>query len=476
MADTQERLNTVSFNDAVRRYWIRAWLWNAIKNHPLLEKKYKERGEGLAAGTEKLEHAEPAIVLGAGPSLDEIATKLHNWRGKVFAPNSLSKWCDAIGRHPDYVVAIDASREIGDDLWGPHWYASTLITHPCVDPHVYDTWGDNPLKLLRMFEPGNEIINTMYQTLYPWIGSYIINSGCVTNSMILIASMLGYSPIYLLGHDFAYPNGVTRFQDFDYRGNFAYLPKRVKKMVDTDDPWEKPQLLMSDEGLLTTRTMIFYKQTFLCNYKLTGAQLINMSKTSILKPELPFAELDDVIASQWDVNVQKKLAKLHRTRKEIDEICDNYLVPRGMYAKYHKELGAILGIEIVGEMPNRIVEAEKSLEGLKEGFGMWDAPNKEKPYWTRKDVTLTKTPDWTWEEKSEPDNYDAVQDNEYEIPAESLEGSTRQDPPANPSGTATAVIGYSAGSKPTPGKRSDSADPGRPGGRPAGKGVPKTKR
>jgi len=449
MSNSQERLNTISFNNAVRKYWIRAWLYNAIKNHPMLERRYKEKGDQIAAGTEKLEHAKPALVLGAGPSLDEIATKIQHWKGTVFVPNSLCKWCDAIGRHPDYVVAIDASREIGDDLWGPHYYASTLITHPCVDPHVYDVWGDNPLKLIRMFEPGNEIINTMYQTLYPWIGSYIINSGCVSNSMILVASMLGYSPIYLIGHDFAYPDGIMRFQDFDYRGNFCYLPKKAKKMVDFEDAWERPQLLKADNGLLTTRTMIFYKQTFMCNWKLTGAQLVNMSKSTILS-ELPFAELDDVLASQWDKEKAKKLARLHKSRKEIDEICDNYLVPRGMFAKYHPELGAILGIEIIGEMPNRIAEAEKQLEGMKEGYNTWEPPNKEKPYWTRKDVTLTKTPDWEW--KDEPDINDPEQNQEQPVSAEDVEGSPRQEPPANPPGSASAVIGYSAGDKPSAGK------------------------
>jgi len=446
---SQEKLETIAFNDSVRRYWIRGWVYNMVKNEPHLKQLFKDKEKQALIGSAKTEKKKPALVLGAGPSLDEIAPRLGEWRGTIFIPNSLTKWCDAIGRHAEYIIAIDASREIGDDLQGPHYHRSTLLTHPAVDPHVFESF-DGPIKLFRMFEPGNEIINILYATLYPWIEAYVINSGCVTNAMILIASLLGYSPLYLLGHDFAYPDGVMRFQDFNYRGNFTYLPKQVKKMVNHEDPWEKPQLLTSDEGLLTTRTMVFYKQTFLCNYKLTGAQLINMSEKSILKPELPFAPLDEVLKAQTDKKLAAKLKKLHRSRAKIDEVCDNYLVPRGIYAKYHKEIGAILGIEIVSGMPQKLAQWERELRGTEEAMKQWTPPSKEKPYWTREGVTLTEIPDWEW--KDEPDNNDTVQDQEQPVSGENAKESTREDIATNSLGTTQAPVGDSTGNRPSTGK------------------------
>ena len=144
-----------------------------------------------------------------------------------------------------------------------------------------------------------------------------------------------------------------------------------------------------------------------------------------------------------------------------------------MYAKYHKELGAILGIEIVGEMPQRIMAEQQRLEGMKEGLAMWTPPSKEKPYWTRKDVTLTKTPNWEW--KDEPDTNDTVPSEEQPLSGESVEESTSKDSTGTASITASAFVGYSAGSKPPAGERPDSADPGHTSGGPAGKRVPKTK-
>jgi hypothetical protein len=251
-----------------------------------------------------------------------------------------------------------------------------------------------------------------------------------------------------------------RFQDFKYRGNFTYLPIQEPKKVDFEDPWEKPQLIESDDGLLTTRTFIFYKQTFLCNLKLTGAQLINMSNVSILKPELPFASVDDVLKSQWDKPTANRLKKLHRTRKQIDQICDNYLIPRGIYAKYHKKSGAIMGIEIVGEMPQKILGMRQQVEQMEMGLKQWTPPDKEKPYWTRKDAEITEIPDWEWSE-DEPDTDDAVQAEQQPISEQDAKASSWQDLTTTAFGPTTTFIGGSAGGEPPTSEQLSGADTGQ---------------
>lgn len=454
---SQERLSTVSFNNQVRAYWIRNWIYNAVANWPRLQKYFERYGEQALIGSLQRKNKEPAIILGAGPSTDLILPHIQRWNGALFVPNSLAKWSDAVGRHADYICAIDCSQEIGEDLKGPHFYRSALLTHPCVDSSVFENF-KGPLKLFRMFEPGNDTINNLFASLYNWVSGYVVNSGCIGNSLVLLASLLGYSPLYILGIDYSYPEDRVRFQDFKYRGNFAYLPKKIE-MLDRTDPREVEQIIHSDEGIITTKTNIFYKQTFLCNYKLTGMQVVNMSPTSILKPELPFASVEDVINSQFDKKLQAKLAKLHRSRKEIDDIVDNYCIPRGIFAKYDPETNAILGIEIIGEQPQRLEEKRRELKMMEEHLGIWEKPTPEKPYWTRKDVPNIKKPKWSWEELVDTHRRHTSQDELKSLTGEDAAEGGRAQSTGIVYSEATASLGSASGVHgSTPPASPDSSD------------------
>ena len=84
-------------------------------------------GEDVCLSTLPRVQGIPALVLGSGPTLDEAAPFLNQWPGVIFSGPSQVRICDKWKRQPDFVVAVDSSPVVAEQLKGPLYSHETSL-------------------------------------------------------------------------------------------------------------------------------------------------------------------------------------------------------------------------------------------------------------------------------------------------------------------------------------------------------------
>lgn len=360
------------FNQGVRRGLMRNWVYNEHANHGFIRREFHEGHALDMHDLGRLDNPQPAIVIGSGPSLDHIAPLLPQWQGAIFASPSHMRILDAVGRHPEYLVALDSSTDVAEKLSGIEYHRTMLITHPSIDPGVLEMWGKRPKRYFLMQENGEW--SDVLPLAYPWIHSRIPNMGCVANSCIYMAHGLGYDPIFLAGVEFAFTDGKESFTRPIKKGNGWYRPG-VQEEVDESKSW-----VFRENGVLTSSTNVFYKSILLANWKMFGMHLVTMAPGIVT--ELPFADPETVVKAQGQMNPEQG----YLSQDEISKRADAYTIPRGMRAM--GENGNAEGLEMAGMVESTIKSLAASLKANNKIFSRWK--RQDDGTWTRKEPTAAK--------------------------------------------------------------------------------------
>jgi len=110
----EKLLNPVATNLGVINWWMPQWVENMIRNRPLIEhdiKDKKQRYGTLATAclsTMEKRPGTPAIICGAGPSLDGGIEALKRFKGIIIAAMSITPNLISNGIFPDIAIARDA--------------------------------------------------------------------------------------------------------------------------------------------------------------------------------------------------------------------------------------------------------------------------------------------------------------------------------------------------------------------------------
>ncbi len=190
---------------------------------------------------------------------------------------------DQYGRLPHYVVAVDASRTVADELHGPIYWQTTLITHQSIAPEVLEEW-KGPKVYFRHYQLGQW--GDMQAAIYPWLTTVIPIEGCVVNTMVQIAHLLGYSPIVMVGNDMCFMSGKTRVTEAQYHGAYRYFDALNNKID------------LGDRPFVTTEAFLFYHKTLLLVWKRHKMRLISASARHVLK-EPEWISYDDMFDLKW---------------------------------------------------------------------------------------------------------------------------------------------------------------------------------
>ena len=479
---SREQLQTGSMNNGIREFWMPNWIRNASKNRPMIEHMFHERGMGLdllhgpkAPPPGPNGEKTPLIILGSGPSLERAIPYLRFWRGAIMGSPSQVKLFGAMrDREMDFILALDTTTRVIDQFGTVDVIGSNLFTHPSMCPELFHRWKNKQnIYLFRMFEPENEVLNTLYDALFPFIRGRVINSGCIANNAIIIANNMGFGPIFLVGVDFGYPKctdiwdpehlyqlkknsymqggvsvldwmefearykkdpdiayeikgyfkdvghleqGILRFRDYVDIGDRVYEPEELQftdKVID-------PTLKTSDNGIWTTDTNIFYKQTLLANYKLLHPQIVNCSKGLLNDTKIPQMDIEDVVERQGANIAWKEGDSHYMTWPEIDKASDEYLIPRGIFAKYgfDPRLGpepVIRGIEIIDSLQREQEQAHQKADVMDRLAGKWT--EKKDGTWSRR-IDPEDKPDWVPPELMTPPPLSIVPNTPKDIPSQ----------------------------------------------------------
>jgi len=189
-------------NKEALNYWFDKWVVNAFANYSNINLNDSIQNHLL-----KKHDGKNAIVLGAGPSLDDNINKLKNIdRDKtiIFCSNSCLKNLVANDIKPDYVVTFDAHHFISHCFDDIDTVGMEMITHTSIHPNVLEAWKGRKY-FFNTMHPKIEFFETILPMVYRSFPS-LPNSACVVNTCVRIALYTGCKKIYLVGVDYGFPN------------------------------------------------------------------------------------------------------------------------------------------------------------------------------------------------------------------------------------------------------------------------------
>ena len=361
------------FNMGVQSYWEPALWANAFRNYETIRREYKS-GARWFDGLPNVEKSAPALILGSGLSLDSVLRMIPYWQGAIFAGPSNAHQLDKIGAPPQYLCCIDSSESQFTKIKDVEWYVTTLLTTPMVEQKLIEWWTWEKRYFLPV-DLNTSFFTNVIPSVYPWIRPRVVNSGCVANAMMVIADSLGYDPIFTVGVDFGFKAGQDgvpreRATDFKYRAPGVYEfsfsdPIDPAGRTRTGDPY------MVENGVVTTRTNLFYKFIAMANWKMLKCRWYDCSDGII--SEVPKIDFREVLQNQVAKNGKIKIKNLptYPTHKQIDKIVDDYTIPMGGYLQGSGEPGSSMGIEFGEYMVDGLREARNKALYYKEMSELW---------------------------------------------------------------------------------------------------------
>ncbi len=159
----------------------------------------------------------PAIVVAAGPSVEENIEELKKVKGKavIFAVDRILEYLLSVGLEPDFVVTIDPMKEIR------HFSLREDITVPliCYYESNYEILKRHKGK--KIFCINNEFMEEAY-TQTGNISPNVMPSGSVAIVAYSACVMLGFKRVILVGQDLAFSDGASHAGGIsDKRGEHA---------------------------------------------------------------------------------------------------------------------------------------------------------------------------------------------------------------------------------------------------------------
>jgi len=336
-------------NSGVLKSWFNRWVWASYANYDRIEKELIRDKKGYSLLEHQNKHeGEPALIVGAGISLEKLIPLLKDWKGAIFTSESMASTLKYYGHQPEYICVFDGGQIVWDKyFYGQNFKGSTLVTHPSIDPKVIELWRGPRIYYLMMHfaklfdkekwegKPlpemekiikdqllGHDFFENILPAVYSMVGASILNAGCVVNNAIEVANFMGFGPLFLCGVDLGFKNWVDRYP----------LVKRVKgqltkdetKIVEHEEDGKTVgdinigrEIIMSDNGIPTTDEQSEYKLALLSVYKLDHPQLFDCSDGIIT--ELPKLNIREVVEKNG-----KGFEGKYRTVEEIIECSNAY--------------------------------------------------------------------------------------------------------------------------------------------------------
>jgi hypothetical protein len=202
-------------NDEARKRFAGRYLLNTLSNLPAIV------AEGDVAALAGVFAGTPAIVVGAGPSLDDNLESLQAIAGRavIIAVDTTLRPLLAAGIRPHLVVALDPSELNATNLLGiADTEGSWLVSEGSIDPRVLPEFAGRAFTFkISDHHP------------WPWLRAHGSDRGTlrawgsVLTSAFDLACHMGCDPMVFAGADLAYTNGLLYCRNTIYEGTRAHL-------------------------------------------------------------------------------------------------------------------------------------------------------------------------------------------------------------------------------------------------------------
>jgi len=316
------------FNAAVKARNVPNEIRNSYINYQHIQREFQQK-KAQCVGTLMGKAGGPCLIIGSGPSFDDILPVLHKWEGAIICSPShastLVKW----GNAPDVIVALDYRSDFPHGMYVDDWrkYPETkLFLHPCCNQHIVQAWKWSKY-YYRTLKPEDEFYDRILPIAYPQIKVHMLVFSCSIPSQIGMAKLLGYEPIFLVGCDFS----IYRFRKWEYKRQKAKIFGKELPLPWSKGEWiqaAKPgpdvtNLIQADNGQWSNRIQLFYKRSMFMGLRLDRLQTFSVigenSKYSVIY-EFPTVTIEELIRDQgW------KLEHKYWTPEQMVRNLERYL-------------------------------------------------------------------------------------------------------------------------------------------------------
>ncbi|MCA9482911.1 MAG: motility associated factor glycosyltransferase family protein [Nitrospina sp.] len=255
----------------------------------------------------------PAILVGAGPSLDKNIHYLKEAHGKalILASDAAYKPLAHHGIFPSMTVCLDPQEEITKFFTGVTHRDVTLIAPTIIHPHVIDIW-QGSVVFYHQHAPDIPVLMEIVNQL-PQLGA-LTPGGSVLSVGYHLAYEMGCDPILFLGQDLSYPKTKTYSRLGANEGETltGTLNRQQENIVYEED--------MNGARLPTLKSMSVSKQWF--NWAFTTWKrdlpltVVNCSEGGILTDNVLMMSFREAIYNYCDkkINVAWQLKKILKSK------------------------------------------------------------------------------------------------------------------------------------------------------------------
>ncbi|MGE4157654.1 MAG: motility associated factor glycosyltransferase family protein [Planctomycetota bacterium] len=348
-----------------------------------------------------LANRKPAIVVGAGPSLQRNIRRLKDCGAVIIATGTILKRLLAEGIEPHYVCSIDyhykLTKKYMQDL--PPLPHTTLVVDPKANHHIADiypgpvrTWDDPFMAtLLRSFR------KVPHGTLPP--------AGTVSQTAFHLAQLLGCDPIIFVGQDLAYPGHITHMPGTAILDDWAEETNRFHTYEDKE--WEyfarTRKGMFSVESLeggtiYTDRQMFTYLKNFGKIFRECPQRVIDASEAGALKEGAEHMSLEKALREAGSLidasfvsapglsrDTSRKVEAMALLAARMGEINDLLEVFEDQLANLGELKEALDDEKRFNQLLRRVDEARKKLDRLADLSGMVNELAQADDYRRQKD-------------------------------------------------------------------------------------------
>ena len=250
-----------------------------------------QRNPGVSALRNKFKGL-PAIVIGAGPSLDKNIKFLSQAKDKAVLISSDAAFKPLLSHDviPSLVVSLDPQEEITKFFTGVSHHGITLVAPSIVHPKVADLWGGN-FVFFNKFAPDIPILTEIQKKL-PALG-HLTPGGSVLSVAYDLAFQSGANPIIFIGQDLSYPRTKTHSRDSENaeeETGFTMEKQKDSIVYETD---------VTGRSLPTHKSMSvakkWFKWAFTTWKREEPLEIINCSEAGILTEHCQLMPLSEAI-------------------------------------------------------------------------------------------------------------------------------------------------------------------------------------
>ena len=239
----------------------------------------------------------PALVIAAGPSLDEVLPYLETLREKflLIAVDTSYQACIRSGVEPDFVVVMDPQYWNTRHLDRVTGKTSRLVSEPSTHPMIFRKFAGKTFLAGSLFPLGRYLEEKIGKRVPLGAG------GSVATSAWDLARVLGCNPIVMAGLDLAFPNKRTHCKG-------SFFEERVFSLCTRLDPEElhffrylqdaTPIWRPSNDGrtVLTDQRMLVYRDWFEIQGTLhRGIQTLTLSRSGLKIEGVELTTLQEIL-------------------------------------------------------------------------------------------------------------------------------------------------------------------------------------